>query len=134
VVPPGTEAAPGLAAGEALKRAILIAHDGSLACMRTLHVFALLGLGRNQVVKLLDFAPETSPEALQRYLTQHEMRAEAYAVTGDAHDILLAEAQSLPASLLVLGADQESGITRLIFGSATARLLRAAPCPVFIHG
>jgi nucleotide-binding universal stress UspA family protein len=135
VVPPGMEsAAAGIAAGEALKRPILIAHDGSLATMRTLHVFALLGLGRNQAVKLLDFATETSPEALQRYLTQHEMRAEAYGVTGDPHDILLAEAQSLPASLLVLGADQESGIARLIFGSATARLLRAAPCPVFIHG
>ncbi len=135
VVPPGVEAtAPGIAAGEALKRPILIAHDGSLACMRTLHVFALLGLGRNQAVKLLDFAPETSPEALQRYLTQHGMRAEAFAVTGDAHDILLAEAQSLPASLLVLGADHESGIARLIFGSATARLLRASPCAVFIHG
>lgn len=134
VVPPGVQTPSGLAMGEALKRPVLIAHDGSLAAMRTLHLFALLGLGRDQVVKLLDFATETSPEALQRYLTQHGMRAEAYAVTGDAHDILLAEAQSLPASLLVLGADQESGITRLIFGSATARLLRAAPCAVFIHG
>lgn len=134
VVPPGVEASPGLAAGEALKRPVLIAHDGSLAAMRALHVFALLGLARDQVVKLLDFTPETSPEALARYLTQHEMRAEAYAVSGDAHDILLAEAQSLPASLLVLGADHESGIARLIFGSATARLLRASPCAVFIHG
>lgn len=134
VVPPGVEAKHGLATGEALQRPILVAHDGSLAAMRTLHVFALLGLGRNQVVKLLDFATETTPEALQRYLTQHEMRAEAYAVQGDVHDIVLAEARSLPASLLVLGADEESGITRLIFGSATARLLRASPCAVFIHG
>jgi nucleotide-binding universal stress UspA family protein len=133
VVPPGVEAGH-LAAGEALKRPVLVAHDGSMATMRTLHVFALLGLARDQAVKLLDFTPQTSPEALGRYLTRHGMRAECYAVTGDAHDILLAEAQSLPAALLVLGADQESGITRLIFGSATARLLRASPCPVFIHG
>lgn len=133
VVPPGAEAG-GLAVGEALQRPVLIAHDGSVAAMRSLHVFALLGLAQDQAVKLLDFTPETSPEALARYLTLHGMRAEAFAITGDAHDILLAEAQSLPAALLVLGADQESGITRLIFGSATARLLRAAPCPVFIHG
>jgi nucleotide-binding universal stress UspA family protein len=134
VVPPGIEAPGHLAAGEALKRPVLVAHDGSMATMRTLHVFALLGLARDQMVKLLDFVPETSPEALGRYLIRHGMQAECYAVSGDVHDILLAEAQSLPAALLVLGADQESGISRLIFGSAIARLLRASPCPVFIHG
>lgn len=133
VVPPGIEAG-NLAAGEALRRPILIGHDGCMASMRTLQLFALLGLGQGQAAKLLDFTPETSPEALAGYLIRHGMKAEAYAVSGDAHDILLAEAQSLPASLLVLGADQESGISRLIFGSATARLLRASPCPVFIHG
>lgn len=133
VVPPGIEAGH-LAAGEALKRPVLIGHDGSLAAMRSLQVFALLGLARDQQVKLLDFTPGTSPGALGRYLTQHGMRAEAFAVGGDAHDILLAEARSLPAALLVLGADEAGGITRLIFGSATARLLRASPCPVFIHG
>ncbi|UPY39429.1 universal stress protein [Sediminicoccus sp. KRV36] len=133
VVPPGTQSA-GLAEVVQLTHPILIAQNGSMAAMRTLHVFALLGLGKGQAVKLLDFTADASPEALARYLTQHGMQAEAFAVRGDAHDILLAEAQSLPASLLVLGADQESGISRLIFGSATARLLRAAPCPVFIHG
>ena len=46
----------------------------------------------------------------------------------------LAEARRLPARMLVLGADEENGLARLVFGSATARLLRASPCPVFIHG
>jgi len=131
VVPPGL---PNLAQGDELKRPILIAHDGTMASMRTLHVFALLGLAQDRAVKLLDFTPDMKAEPLARYLVQHGMQAEAFAVEGDMHDILLAEAQSLPAALLVLGADQESGIARLIFGSATARLLRAAPCPVFIHG
>ena len=134
VVPPGIHSFAGLAQGEDLKRPILIAHDGSMASMRTLHIFALMGLAQDQAAKLLDFTPDTKPEALARYLSQHGMRAEAFAMEGDAHDILLAEARSLPASLLVLGADQERGIARLIFGSSTARLLRAAPCPVFIHG
>jgi nucleotide-binding universal stress UspA family protein len=58
----------------------------------------------------------------------------AAAVEGDEHDILLAEARRLPARLLVLGADEEGRLARLILGSATARLLRAAPCPVFVHG
>lgn len=133
VVPEGapTEA---LSAGERLKRPVLVSHDGSLAATRSLQLFALLGLARGQAVKLLDFTADPGPAALQRYLTQHGMEAEAYAVAGDHHDILLAEARSLPAAALVLGADHEGGISRLIFGSATARLLRASPCPVFIHG
>lgn len=126
VVPPGLR--------EIGVGAALVAHDGSLAAMRSLQLLALLGLARDQPVKLLDFTPDSSPGALARYLTQHGMQAEAHAVSGDAHDILLAEAQTLPAALLVLGADAQSGITRLIFGSATARLLRASPCPVLIHG
>lgn len=133
VVPDGT-VSPGLSAGERLQRPVLIGHDGSAAGMRTLQLFALLGLADGEVVKLLDFTTGTSPAALQRYLVRHGMQAEAYAVQGDAHDILLAEARSLPASVLVLGAEQEGGIARLIFGSAIARLLRASPCPVFIHG
>lgn len=134
VVPPGIGPVGHIAAGEALRRPVLVAHDGSMAAMRTMHVFALLGLGREQAVKVLDFAGETRPEALHRYASLHGMKAECHRVSGDVHDIMLAEAQSLPAALLVLGADQENGISRLIFGSATARLLRASPCPVFIHG
>lgn len=129
-----TEGLAELAAGAHFKRPVLIAHDGSLASMRTLEVFALLGLAEGEAVKLLDFDPASRPEALARYLGQHGMQVEAFAIKGDEHDILLAEARSLPASLLVLGALQEGALSRLIFGSATARLLRAAPCPVFIRG
>jgi len=109
VVRSGVANPMGLAPGDDLKRPILIAHDGSMASMRKLHVFALMGLAQDQPVKLLDFTPDTKPEALARYLSQHGMRVEAFAVEGDRHDILLAEARSLPASLPVLGADQESG-------------------------
>jgi nucleotide-binding universal stress UspA family protein len=124
VVPPGTSPAAGL---------VLVGYDGSLPAMRTLQLFALLGLAGGAPVKLLDFSQGT-PAALLRYLECHGLAAEGAVAEGDAHDILLAEARSLPARLLVLGADEESGVARLIFGSASARLLRAAPCPVFIHG
>lgn len=124
VVPP--EAPP--AAGP-----VLVGYDGSLPAMRTLQLFALLGLAEDSPVKLLDFS-EGATAAPLGYLARHGLRAEGAAAEGDAHDILLAEARSLPARLLVLGADEEGGVARLIFGSATARLLRAAPCPVFIHG
>ncbi|HEV7455819.1 MAG TPA: universal stress protein [Roseococcus sp.] len=124
VVPPG---APATAEGPAL-----IGYHGSLAGMRAVQLFALLGLGREGEVRLLHFSPGGA--GMEAYLTHHGCKVSAAAVAGDEHDALLAEARRLPARMLVLGADGENGLSRLVFGSATARLLRAAPCPVFIHG
>lgn len=126
VVPPGIR---DIGAGP-----VVAAHDGSIAAMRSLQLFALLGLAPSQVVKLLDFIPETSAEALARYLTLHGLVVEPREAEGDVHETLLTTAAALPAALLVLGAGAEGGLSRLIFGSATARLLRTAGCPVFIHG
>ena len=134
LVVPESPLHPDLEHGEDLQRKVLMAHDGSLASLRTIEVFALLGLAAGQSVKLFDFDPDSRPEALARYLTQHGMRVEAFAMQGNAHDILLAEARTLPAAMLVLGAMEGGTLSRLIFGSATARLLRASPYPVFIRG
>ena len=127
VVPPGFDVA---ADGPAL-----IGYHGSHAGMRTVQLFALLGLGCEGEVKLLDFSEggQCAP-GISAYLAHHGCTVTSAAVEGDEHDILLAEAKSLPARMLVLGADEEGRLARLILGSATARLLRAAPCPVFIHG
>lgn len=127
VVPPGCGAE---AAGPAL-----IGYHGSMAGMRTVQLFALLGLGCEGDVRLLDFSPGGACVAgLSAYLTRHGCAVQGVAETGDEHDTLLADARRLPARMLVLGADEENGLARLVFGSATARLLRASPCPVFIHG
>lgn len=125
VVPPGVAAD---AAGP-----VLIGYDGSVPAMRTLQLFALLRPAEDAPVKLLDFSEGGTAVALG-YLARHGLAAESAPAQGDAHEALLAAAGTLPARLLVLGADEEGGVARLIFGSATARLLRAAPCPVFIHG
>jgi nucleotide-binding universal stress UspA family protein len=127
VVPPGF--APD-AAGPAL-----IGYHGSMAGMRTLQLFALLGLGGEGEVRLMDFSPKGEAlEGIGAYLERHGCSVDGSAVKGDEHDTLLAEARRLPARMLVLGADEENGLARLVFGSATARLLRASPCPVFVHG
>jgi nucleotide-binding universal stress UspA family protein len=127
VVPPGFDAAS--------QGPVLIGYHGSHAGMRTVQLFALLGLGCESEVKLLDFSEGGHCAAgLSAYLSHHGCTVTAAAVEGDEHDILLAEARRLPARLLVLGADEEGRLARLILGSATARLLRAAPCPVFVHG
>ncbi|MCX8132761.1 MAG: universal stress protein [Roseococcus sp.] len=127
VVPPGV--APD-AAGP-----VLLGYRETAAAMRTVQLFALLGLGRESEVKLLDFSPEgRAGPGIAGYLARHGCAASAARAEGEEHDVLLAEARSLPARLLVLGAEEEGRLARLILGSATARLLRAAPCPVFIHG
>lgn len=128
VVPPGPlpdEDAP-----------VLVCHDGSVPSQRAAQLFALSGLAGTSAIKALCFgdAGGAQAEALRLYFAAHACRADAYAVEGDLEEIALAEARTLPASLLVLGAQAESGLARLVFGSATARLLRAAPCPVFVHG
>ena len=48
-------------------------------------------------------------------------------------ELLLAEARSLTARMLVMGAfGHTGGLRALLLGTATQRLLRDAPCPVFV--
>ena len=49
---------------------------------------------------------------------------------GRAHEMIVRRAQAQPADLLVMGTHGRSGFNRLLLGSVTERVLRAAPCPV----
>lgn len=110
---------------------VLIAHETTLAAQRTLQLFALLGLAAEVPVRLLSLVP-AEMDAMGAYFRAHGIVAATEVVRGSATDALLAEAES--ASMLVAGAGEEGGLSRLLQGSDTARLLRGAPCPVFIHG
>ena len=67
------------------------------------------------------------------YLRQHGIEAEALAVHGTHPvDALLTEAAAMPARMLVMGAFEHSGLRTLFTGSATRKLLAAAPCPIFV--
>lgn len=131
LVPPG---APPGAEGP-----VLVGYDGSLPAMRALQLFALLGLAEGSAVKLL--AEHAEPEEARRlaaegsaYLRGHGIAVEEWAVTGGhPAELLLAEAATSRARLLVMGAFGKSGLRALFFGSATGQLLRQAPCAVFVH-
>jgi nucleotide-binding universal stress UspA family protein len=45
---------------------------------------------------------------------------------------ILEQAQALPADLLVMASHGRSGVERLLLGSVTEHVLRAAPCPVMV--
>jgi len=117
---------------------ILVAYDGSVPAMRALQLFALLGLGDGAAVRVLS-VDDKSAEARRlaeegaAYLRHHGLAAEAVAVEG-SHPLeaLLAEAASMPARMLVMGAYEHRGLRALFTGSLTERLLAAAPCPVFV--
>lgn len=49
---------------------------------------------------------------------------------GRPHLVIAERAASLPADLIVLGTHGRSGISRLMLGSVTERVLQTAPCPV----
>ncbi|WP_439594623.1 universal stress protein [Falsiroseomonas sp.] len=118
---------------------VLVGYDASLPNMAALQLFALLGLAEGAPVRVAS-AAETREEALAMaeegcaYLRRHGLQATPLALVGDRPaDLLLAEAEGMAARLLVVGAFEESGLRRLLTGSATHELLRRARCPVFIH-
>jgi nucleotide-binding universal stress UspA family protein len=127
VVPPGhgAEAGP-----------ILVAYDGSAPAMRALQSFALLGLAEASPVKLLALGPEAARLAAEGagYLRRHGLAVEEWAVArGQPAELLLAEALTSRARLLVMGALGTGGLRALLLGSTTRRVLRDAPCPVFLQ-
>lgn len=117
---------------------VLVGYDGSIPAMRALQLFALLGLAGEMTVKVLSVG-ETRADAQRLaneaagYLRTHGIAADAVAVEGSRPvDALMAEVAAMPARLLVMGAYETSGLRTLFTGSATRRLLHAAPCPVFV--
>lgn len=122
----------------AVEGEILVAYDGSIPAMRALQLFALLGFGKGAQLRVLSVddrlakAKQLAEEGAA-YLRRHGLSAEPVAVEG-SHPLeaLLAEATSMPARLLVMGAYEHGGWRTLFTRSLTKRLLAGAPCPVFV--
>lgn len=132
LVPPGAPD-PG---GEA---PVLVAYDGSMPAMRAIQLFALLGLAEGSPVKVLSAHAEGAEAArlaaeAAAYLRGHGLAVEEWPVTGGhAAELLLAEAATTSARLLVMGAFGRTGLRAMFLGSATRSLLRQAPCAIFVH-
>jgi nucleotide-binding universal stress UspA family protein len=131
VVPPG--------AVLAAEGPVLVSYDASIPAMAALQLFALLCLAEGAVVRVASAAADRDAALAMAaegcaFLRRHGIAAEPLPLPdGRPADLLLAEAEGLRARLLVLGAFEESGLRRLVTGSATHLLLREARCPVFIH-
>ena len=118
---------------------VLVGYDGSLPAMRALQLFALLGLAEGAPVTVLSADPDAAEAARlaaegASYLRRHGLAVEERAVAdGGGAALLLAEATAMQARLLVVGAFGTGTLRALLVGSTTRRLLRDAPCAVFIQ-
>lgn len=53
-----------------------------------------------------------------------------HVATGRVPEVIVQRARAQPSDLLVMGTHGRSGVNRLLLGSVTEKVLRAAPCPV----
>lgn len=60
--------------------------------------------------------------------------AESVVAIGDAGHEICALAETLPASVVVLGTHGRGGIKRAIMGSTSDHVVRNCPCPVLVQG
>jgi nucleotide-binding universal stress UspA family protein len=118
---------------------ILVGYDGSLPAQRALLSFALMGLAEGDTVKLLAANPDRAEAGRlaaegAAYLRPHGLTVTEWPVTsGPPAELLLAEAATLPARLLVMGGFGKTGLRALLLGTATRRLLREAPCAILVQ-
>lgn len=119
---------------------VLIAYDGSVRASRTVHMLALLGHARGRPMSVLSIADERSQaETRARYATEflakHEYEVTAHGIESRAEpaDIILAQAETLGATQIVMGASGHSPLHDFFLGSTTKRLLSACPCTLFVH-
>jgi nucleotide-binding universal stress UspA family protein len=57
---------------------------------------------------------------------------EARVVTGDPREVLIAEARSSGADLIVVGSHGRTGLTKMLLGSVASHVVTHAPCSVMV--
>jgi nucleotide-binding universal stress UspA family protein len=119
---------------------VLVTHDGSVRASRAIHMLALLGFAQSRPLHVVSIAREPSGAEQQAriaadLLIKHEYDVTVHGVASDADpaDIILAQRQTLDATMIVMGAYGQSAWHDFFLGSTTKRLLNACPCPLFVH-
>lgn len=119
---------------------IIAAYDGSARASRALHMLILLGLAKGAAVHVVSVASDReeaehwASDATELFI-KHGVEAVAHGIASDADpaDILLAEAEALRVTMIAIGASGHSLLRNFLLGSASTSLLRACPCPLFVH-
>lgn len=119
---------------------VMIAYDGSLPAMRSVQLFALLGLWSRRRVSLVAIHADkqTADKLAQgalRYLRGHGCEVVLVPVTTRAApaEILRIEAADRGIGTLVMGAYGHRGLRERLFGSTTTNLVEDPPCALFVY-
>lgn len=119
---------------------VLIAYDGSIPAARALQILTLLGFAANSETHIVCISPQQ--DEADRWVREACTYVGLYGSTGSPHpiastadpaELVMAEAKSLGADLLMMGAYGHRGWREALLGSCTTRLLAQFPAPLFIH-
>ena len=93
------------------------------------HLHVPGGIRPEDMDKMGDAASHKVDEEVQRF-KEEGIDAEARVAEGHPADEIVKGAQALGVDLIVMGTHGRRGVNRLLLGSVTAKVVRAATCPV----
>jgi nucleotide-binding universal stress UspA family protein len=123
------------------KSTVVIAYDGSLQAARALQAFESTGLAKSGDVHVVSVGADPAETARHAeravdFLTFHGVKAVPRVLNprGEATaEILLRQAESLDAGLLVMGCYGQPTFREFFLGSVTRSLLGASRVPLFLY-
>ena len=119
---------------KALQEAIKIAKssDGSLLILSIVDITDEFeseapGLTDKMTQRLLTMAQKALEKAVAA-----EVKAKIEVHVGDAYEMIVEVAKKKKADIIVMGSHGRTGLTRLLMGSVTSRVIGHAPCSVLV--
>jgi len=88
-------------------------------------------LGQNQVKELYQEADKVL-DKVKKWAGDLGVQTELFVRDGEPHEAIIAMAAEISASLIVMGSHGRKGLTRLLMGSVTERVIGYADCPVLV--
>lgn len=119
---------------------ILAAYDGSLQAARALQALVACDLARLGPITVMgvhrdsDNAAREHVDRAVEYLAGHDVTSDGQVVVSDksVECVIVEEAQSRGAALIVMGAYGHSRLAEFLLGSVTTKVLDGATAPVFL--
>lgn len=118
----------------------LVAYDGSVPAMRSIQLFALLGIAKGKRIHVtsVDANQELAARrtgSAASYLRIHGYEVDANPIASRVHpaDVLKIEIADRKIGTLVIGAYGHRGFREFLFGSTTTTLVENPPCALFLY-
>lgn len=109
--------------------------DGTILLVHVIHVPAGDLLGREAYTLNFDEAEKQVLDRLKEVHAKHlggYPRCELMALLGDPAEEIIGLARSRRADLIISATHGRSGLSHLVMGSVAEKMIRHAPCPVFV--